>query len=66
MSSSSSKEDIEAAGRKALFVLYGSTSENLNPARVDKFQLVATSSGIVPPEKLPSTVDAAALHSLRV
>ena len=67
MSESSSKEDIESAGQKALLVMYGSKSKDLNTARAEIFQVkVATSSGIVSPEKLPPTADAAALHSLRV
>ena len=67
MSPSSSHEEIKQAGEQALLIVYGSSTSDLNAARVEKFQAkVATSSGIVPPEKLPPTSDAATQHSLRV
>ena len=66
-SPSSSQEQIKQGGEKALLIVYGSSADDLNAARVEKFQVkVATSSGIVPPEKLPPTSDAASQHSLRV
>ena len=67
MSSTSSKDEIISTGEKARLLVYASTSQDLSGARVKKFQVkVATSAGIVPPEKLPPTTDAASFHSLRV
>ena len=60
MSSTSSKDEIISTGEKALLLVYASASQDLSGARVEKFQVkVATSAGIVPPEKLPPTTDAA-------
>ena len=53
-SESASKDDIEKAGEEAMLVIYSTTTQNLNAAPVANFQLkVATSSGFVPPKKLP-------------
>ena len=63
----SSKKDIERAEEKALLDIYCSAkSQNLNAARVEKFQVeVATSSVYGAPKKLPPTTDAASFHSYR-
>ena len=67
MASESSKVALEKAGERVLLIMYGSQAHDLKTARLQKFQAkVATAAGYVPPEKLPSTSDAARFHSQRV
>lgn len=67
VSPSASKDQIAKARIDAMLVIYDtSATESLTDARVVEFQqMVATSTGFVPPEKLPPTNDAAILHSYR-
>lgn len=67
MASESSKVALEKPGERALLIMYGSYVDDLETARLQKFQTkVATAAGYVPPEKLPPTSDAARFHSHRV
>ena len=63
-----SQEAVEAAGNKALAMLYAcKQGTDLNLERASKFsERVASSSSYVPPERLPPTTDAARFHSRRV
>ena len=62
------QESVEAAGNKALAVLYGcKQGTDLNVEQPSKFsERVASSSSYVPPERLPPTTDAARFHRRRV
>ena len=66
MSESASKDVIEKAAYDDMLVIYSTTTQTLNAALVANIQLkVATSSGFVPPKKLPPMEDAAVWHSHR-
>ncbi|KAL9978959.1 hypothetical protein ACROYT_G016544 [Oculina patagonica] len=62
------KDDIIAAGERALVCLYnGRSGESLNSLRYTKFcQKVATGNACVQPECLPPTLAAASFPSMRV
>ena len=62
------KDDIIAAGERALVCLYnGRSGESLNFLRCTRFcQKVATGNACVQPECLPPTSAAASFHSTRV
>ena len=66
--SSSSQEEIAAAGESALLILCGLESDTrLDDARYEAFcKKLPTSSKAVLPENLPPTSDTAKFHSLRV
>ena len=62
-----SSNDVINAGEKLLLMIFGGKEESLNELRFSKFcQKVATSTGVVNPESLCPTSNAAGLHSLRV
>jgi hypothetical protein len=63
-----SKEDVIAAGERALVCLYsGEKDESLNTLRYSRFcQKVSTGNAVLQPENLPPTSAAASYHSQRV
>lgn len=68
MQPSASKEEIDAAGEKALLILHGGEKfPSLNVLRWETFKKkVATATKYVQPEDLPPTSEAAKHHSRRV
>ena len=65
---SASKEDVVAAGEKALVCLYnGKPDEGLDSLRYRRYcEKVATNTSRIQPQSLPPTSAAAMYHSLRV
>jgi hypothetical protein len=67
LSNNSTQNDIQAAGEKALLVLYkGKPTETLDQLRARLFsEKVLTTTSFVKPETMPPTSAAAKFHSLR-
>ena len=66
MASESSKGALEKPGERALLIIYGSQVDDLKTEGLQTFQRKVSTAAAVPPEKLPSTSDAARFHSHRV
>jgi 5'-3' exonuclease len=68
MAAATNREEIEQVGNQAIATVYGCKHcSDLNLKRASRFiEKVASSSGYLPPERLPPTSDAARFHSQRV